>query len=88
MFRKRNKHFNINIGTVIFGALFLYLVITVIIYLTADHITSYQVTSGPLSKNETYTALALRTEEVVHATTGGYVSYFASDSSKVGKNGT
>ena len=88
MFRKRNKHFNINIGTVIFGALFLYLVITVIIYLTADHISSYQVTSGPLSKNETYTALVMRSEEVVNATTGGYVSYFLSDTSKVAKNST
>ena len=88
MFNKKNKHININIGTVIFGALFLYLVITVIIYLTADHISSYQVTSGPLSKNETYTALAMRSEEVVNATTGGYVSYFLADSSKVAKNGT
>ena len=79
MFNKKNKHININIGTVIFGALFLYLVITVIIYLTADHISSYQVTSGPLSKNETYTALAMRSEEVVNATTGGYVSYFLAE---------
>ena len=79
MFRK--KHFNINIGTVIFGALFLYLIITVVLYLTAEHISSYQVTSGPLSQNETYTALALRSEEVVDATAGGYVSYYLGDSS-------
>ena len=32
----------LNIGTFIFGALFVYMVITVILYLTADHIQSYQ----------------------------------------------
>lgn len=37
----------LNIGTFIFGALFVYMVITVILYLTADHIQSYQVTAGP-----------------------------------------
>lgn len=36
----------LNIGTFIFGALFVYMVITVILYLTADHIQSYQVTAG------------------------------------------
>ena len=85
MFRK--KHFNITIGTVIFGALFLYLIITVVLYLTAEHISSYQVTSGPLSQNETYTALALRSEEVVDATAGGYVSYYLGDSSKISQGG-
>lgn len=85
MFRK--KHFNINIGTVIFGALFLYLIITIILYLTAERVSSYQVTSGPLSQNETYTALAMRTEEVVDATAGGYISYYLGDTSKVSRGG-
>ena len=56
----------LNIGTFIFGALFVYMVITVILYLTADHIQSYQVTAGPLSNNKTYTALAIREESVVN----------------------
>ena len=83
-----HKLINLNIGTVIFGALFLYLIITVVIYLTAGHVTSYQVTRGPLSQNETYTALALRSEEIVTAESSGYVNYFIQDSSKVGKNST
>jgi hypothetical protein len=86
LFRKR--HFNLNIGTVIFGALFLYLLITVFLYMTAEHIASYQVTAGPLSQNETYTALVLRSEEVVDATAGGYVSYYLGDGSKVSRGGT
>lgn len=82
-----HKRINWNIGTVIFAALFFYMFISLILYLTADHITSYQVTAGPLSKNETCTAIAIREERVVDATTSGYVSYFARDYSKVRKDG-
>ena len=82
------QYINFNIGTVIFGALFLYLIITVVIYVTADHVVSYQVTRGPLSQNETYTALVKRSEEVVTADTAGFVNYFVQDGSKVSKNST
>lgn len=82
------RYINFNIGTVIFGAIFLYLIITVVIYLTAGHVTSYQVTSGPLSQNETHTAIALRAEEIVSAGSSGYVNYFIQDSSKVSKDST
>ena len=54
----------LNIGTILFGALFIYMVISIIMYLTAAHIAPYQVTSGPLSKNQTYTALILRSEQL------------------------
>lgn len=85
--QKLRKYFNWNIGTVIFMALFLYMFVSLIIYLTADHISSYQVTAGPLSKNENYTVLAMRDETVVKATAGGYVNFFARDYSKVRRNG-
>ena len=77
----------LNIGTFIFGALFVYMVITVILYLTADHIQSYQVTAGPLSNNKTYTALAIREESVVNTNVAGYITYYARENSKVGKSG-
>ena len=77
----------LNIGTFIFGALFVYMVITVILYLTADHIQSYQVTAGPLSNNKTYTALAIREESVVNTNAAGYITYYARENSKVGKSG-
>lgn len=81
------KRINWNIGTVIFLAIFLYMIVSVIMYLTSDHISSYQVTAGPLSKNETCTALVMRQEQVVKATTNGYISFFTRNSSKVRKNG-
>ena len=77
----------LNIGTFIFGALFVYMLITVILYLTADHIQSYQVTAGPLSSNKTYTALAIREESVVNTNASGYITYYARENSKIGKSG-
>ena len=77
----------LNIGTFIFGAIFIYMVISVALYLTADHIESYQVTAGPLAQNQTYTALALREEKVVTAAASGYITYYARENSKVAKSG-
>lgn len=76
-----------NIGTIVFGAVFLYMLISVGLYLTTEHISTYQVTAGPLAKNQTYVGLAIRTEEIVHANTGGYVTYYARDNARVKENG-
>lgn len=81
------KAFTLNIGTLLFGAIFIYMVISIILYLTASHITSYQVTAGPLSRNQTYTALALRSEQLVAANSSGYLSYYVRDNSKVRSSG-
>lgn len=77
----------LNIGTVIYGMVAFYLLVSLIMYLTARHITSYQVKTGPLSQNEVYTSIVLREEQVVNSSGSGYVSYFTGDSSKVAKNG-
>ena len=74
----------INIGTILFGAIFIYMVITVIIYLTAKHVTSYEVPLGSISGNYRYTALALKNEQIVTADYGGYVLYYARSGARVG----
>ena len=51
----------LNIGNIIFGALFFYMAVSLFFYLTADHIKSFQVVQGTLSRNDTYTAFAMRT---------------------------
>ncbi len=79
------RRLDLNIGTVMFGALFLYLIIMIIVYLLSDHVSSYMVTSGTLSRNDTYTALALRQEQVARAPADGYVNYYVLDSGKAGK---
>ncbi len=79
--------FTLNIGTIIFGILFIYIIISILLYVTATHVTSYQVTKGPLTKNQNYTGLAFYSETVFTADTGGYVNYFIGDSTKVKSGG-
>ena len=81
-----NKSFRLNIGTVIFGAIALYLVITFFIYLTSARVSSYLVTSGTLSNNENFFAVVLRDEDVVNASAEGYVNYYVQDGAKASKN--
>ena len=85
--RRKRHRLTLNIGTVIFGAIFVYIIITLILYLSANHITYYQVTSGPLAKNRTYSGLAIRSEQVINADTGGYVYYYAKEYTKVKRYG-
>ncbi|RHO86135.1 hypothetical protein DW061_12865 [Ruminococcus sp. AF42-9BH] len=77
----------LNIGTIMFGILFIYMSFSAILYFTTTHIESYQVTSGPLSRNETYTGLAIREETVCTAPSSGYITYYAREGSKINASG-
>ena len=87
LLQKIRSVFSLNIGTMLFGVLFIYLLFSLVLYLTSSNIESYLVIAGPLSRNETYTGLAIRTETVCKADTSGYVSYYAHEGSKINANG-
>ena len=70
-----------------FGILFIYMAFSAILYFTTTHIESYQVTSGPLSRNETYTGLAIREESLCKADSSGYITYYAREGSKINASG-
>ena len=74
---------NINIGMVFFAIMAIYIIISVVIYVRKDHMVGYQVMNGSLSSNNIYTAVALRTEEIVTSDTAGYVNYFATEGGRV-----
>ena len=82
------KLFTFNITTIMFGVLLLYMIITVILYATSGHVTSYQVTVGPLTKNPVCNALAIRQEQIVPAGGSGYIDYYAREGMQVRKNGS
>ncbi|MGI6018493.1 MAG: HlyD family efflux transporter periplasmic adaptor subunit [Marvinbryantia sp.] len=81
---KINQHSIFNVGTIMFGIIFLYIIICFFMYLTADHITGYEVTAGTLSGNYRYTAITLKSEKVVTSSEAGPVNYYAREGSKVG----
>lgn len=81
---RKKKYFNI--GLLIFGCIFIYLVVTVIRYMTAPHITAYEVREGSILKDNAYTGLAIRQEMVVNSDGAGYINYCARNNSKVKVN--
>lgn len=85
--KKIRKLFSMNIGTMLFGMLFIYMAFNAILYLTSPKIESYQIIAGPLSRNETYTGLAIREESVHQAETSGYITYYAREGSKINADG-
>lgn len=75
---------NYNIGIVIFGVIFIYLLVTVLMYLTKPHISAYEVREGSILKDRAYTGFIVRNENVVKAEKDGYVNYFPTEAGKVG----
>ena len=71
-----------NIGTLLFGTIFIYMIISLFMYLTEKHVTAYEVIKGTITGNYRYHALALRTETIVNATQSGSVRYFEREGSR------
>ncbi|MCD8363129.1 MAG: hypothetical protein LUC98_09275 [Lachnospiraceae bacterium] len=78
-----NSRRPINIDLVFFGAVAIYLCAIVYMGLHSTHIAGYEVTTGSLAVNHTYTGFAIRDEKVFQAGTTGYVSYYASAGDRV-----
>ena len=80
---KYRRPLNLNIGMLIFAAMFIYIVILVITYLRTDHIVGYNVQEGSLTSNSIYKGIALRREEIIPCTNAGYVNYFTREGERV-----
>lgn len=81
---KYPKQIHFSIGFVIIGVIFIYMLYHVFTYLTANNTTIYEVTQGSISSNLEYNALAIRSEEIVTATSSGNILFLADSLSKVG----
>ncbi len=80
---KYRRPLNLNIGMLIFAAIFIYVLIGVATYFKTEHIVGYSVKEGSLSSNSIYTGIALRTEEIVTSSDAGYINYFAREGERV-----
>ena len=76
-----------NIGTIMFGIIFIYMIVCMVMYLTSKKVTAYEVTAGPLSGNYRFTALALKSEQIESASQSGTIEYYAREGAKVGSGG-
>lgn len=79
---RRKGHFNI--GILIFGIIFIYLAVSVLMYLTSAHVSVYEVREGSILRDTAYTGFVVRSETVMTAQEDGYVNYFVTEGEKVG----
>lgn len=86
--RKPSNEFRVNIGTIIFAIIFFYIIIRILISLQKESLSIYEVQNSYIDTNISATALIVRQEELVNATSSGYVSYYVRDGEKIGKNKT
>ena len=82
--RKFRRRPTLNIGILIFGVIFLYMVISLIIFATSKKTTIYEVTDSSLAIDNVYTGFAVRDEKVVTADYSGFINYFLKDEHKAG----
>lgn len=78
------KPFHLNIGLIIFGIIFFYIIYYVYSYFTVSHTSVYEVIHGTIAVNNTFTGLALRSEEIVTADHSGNINYYLKDAVKAG----
>lgn len=78
------KPFHLNIGLIIFGIIFIYMMFYIYSYFTSTHISVYEIIHGTIAINNSYTGLALRSEEIVPAEYSGEINYYRKDASKAG----
>lgn len=83
---KYRKPLDINIGVVIFGIIFIYLIFNIFSYLTTEHIAVYEVGQGTIAENNTYNGLILREEKVFSSDYSGYIDYYIRDAAKTSYN--
>ncbi len=72
-----------NLGIPVFGFIFVYIIIMVVMASRKTTITGYEVKLGTLAKNTTARAVALREELVVKSDNNGYVNFYTHENQKV-----
>ncbi len=81
---KFQQPIHVNIGIVICGIIFVYVLFHLLSFYTTKVISIYEVKSGSLVSEHQYRAFAIREEQVINCETNGYIYYFAADGSRVG----
>jgi len=84
--RKFKRPLRLNLGVIAFLVIAIYIVITFIIYCRKPRISIYEVVEKQLSNEYDCTGLILRDETIVNTSQSGYLNYYYSDGTKVGKN--
>lgn len=81
--RKFKRRREVNLGMILFAIVFIYLIVTVVMYFSNENISVYEVREGSIVRDNSYTGLIIRQETAVNAEADGYISYYQNENSKV-----
>lgn len=84
---KNKLHLHINIGTIVFLVIVVYLMAYMVTYLGKSKLAIYEVSASDIIDSIDGTGVALRKESLVNTNQKGYVNYYVPDGSMVCKNG-
>jgi hypothetical protein len=72
------------LSVVVFVVVLIYILVSVTIYMRTKKIVGYEVKTGSLSSSQSFTGMAIRTEEIVNSEYPGYVNYYNRDGDRLG----
>lgn len=79
---------SLNIGTIIFVLIFVFLGVQIIRSLNQEHYSVYEVQHSYMDNNISGSAIALRRETLIPTEASGYINYYIRNGERVGKNAT
>ncbi len=82
--KRKNRKGIVNIGTFLFSAVLIYLIISIVSYMTKNHVSPYEITEGSIVEDSVYTGVIVRSEKEVKSEQDGYINYYLDDVSKAG----
>ncbi|MCC8029973.1 MAG: hypothetical protein LIO75_09330, partial [Lachnospiraceae bacterium] len=80
------RQFHINIGVIVFAFVLIYFLVYFFNFMTARHVSVYEVQKGQIMKTSYYTGLILRSETVTYAEQTGKINYYSREGDKAGYN--
>lgn len=85
---EKNKHrIHLNIGTVVFLVIAVYLTVCVVRYMGKEKLAIYEVSASDISEDIEGTGVIIREETLMKTEQVGYINYYLKDGSNVAQNG-
>ena len=86
--KKKSVHLHMNLGTLIFLIIVIYLMAYILSYLGKSKLAIYEVSASDIVDSIDGTGVILRKETLVHTEQSGYINYYVQEGSMIRQNGT
>ena len=73
-----------NVGILFLTVIFIYLLISLYLYITKDKVLTYEVSAGQLVSDNTFSGIIIFDETLENSTVSGHINYFLSEDERAG----